>query len=90
MHRIVRATIDQLGLVKYLNLKIQGWINYYGKYRLSDLRNVFRVLNQRLLRWVKNKYKRFRKSTSKARQWLRNVAKSYPYLFEHWKMGWLP
>lgn len=90
LHRIVRATIDQLGLVKYLNLKIRGWINYYGKYRLSDLRNVFRVLNQRLLRWVKNKYKRFRKSSSKARQWLRNVANSYPYLFEHWKMGWKP
>ena len=48
LHRIVGATIDQLGRVEHLNLKIRGWINYYGKYRLSDLRNVFRVLNHRI------------------------------------------
>ena len=90
LHRIVGATIDQLGRVEHLNLKIRGWINYYGKYRLSDLRNVFRMLNQRLLIWVKNKYKRFKTATAKAREWLRNVANCYPYYFEHWKMGWKP
>jgi hypothetical protein len=90
LHRIVGATIDQLCRVQHINLKIRGWINYYGKYRLSDLRNVFRVLNRRLLIWVKNKYKRFKTATGKARLWLRNVANRYPYLFEHWKMGWKP
>lgn len=90
LHRFVTKTIVQLGNIQYLNLKIRGWINYYGKFRLSDLRNVFRVLNHRLLKWVKNKYKRFRNQTAKARQWLRNVAIQFPYLFEHWKFGWRP
>jgi len=84
------TTIDKIGFIKHLNLKIRGWINYYGKYRLSDLRGVFRGLNNRLLKWVQNKYKRFRKQTSKARQWLRNVSIKFPYLFEHWKYGWKP
>lgn len=88
IHRIVGTTIDKIGLIKHLNLKIRGWINYYGVYRLSDLRAVFRVLNNRLLKWVQNKYKRFRKRIDKARKWLRNVADCYPNLFEHWKFGW--
>jgi len=90
LHRIVGTTIDKIGFIKHLNLKISGWINYYGAYRLSDLRGVFRVLNHRLLKWVQNKYKRFRKQTSKARQWLRNVSKQFPNIFEHWKFGWKP
>jgi len=90
LHRFVTKTIDQLGQIKYLNRKIRGWINYFGKYRLSDLQNVFRVLNHRLLKWVKNKYKRFRNQTTNARKWLRNVSERYPYLFEHWNFGWKP
>lgn len=90
LHRIVGTTIDKIGYIKHLNLKIRGWINYYGVYRLSDLRAVFRVLNNRLLKWVQNKYKRFRKRKDKARLWLRNVAKCYPNIFEHWKFGWKP
>jgi group II intron reverse transcriptase/maturase len=88
LHRIVGTTINKLGFINNLNLKIRGWINYYGVYRLSDLRAVFRVLNNRLLKWVKNKYKRFRNQTAKARQWLRNVQLKFPYLFEHWKFNW--
>jgi len=90
LHRIVGTTIDKIGFINNLNLKIRGWINYYGVYRLSDLRAVFRVLNNRLLKWVQNKYKRFRNQTTKARQWLRNIAKCFPNLFEHWKFGWKP
>jgi group II intron reverse transcriptase/maturase len=90
LHRFVGLTIDKLGNIKNLNLKIRGWINYYGVYRLSDLRAVFRVLNNRLLKWVQNKYKRFRKRKDNARAWLRNVSKHFGYMFEHWKLGWLP
>jgi len=90
LHRFVTKTIEQLGQIQYLNLRIQGWINYYGKFRLSDLQNVFRVLNHRLLKWAKNKYKRFGKSYRKARKWLRTIADSYPYLFAHWEYGWKP
>jgi RNA-directed DNA polymerase len=90
LHRFVDKTIGQLSTIQHLNLKIQGWINYYGKHRLSDLRKVFRVLNRRILKWVLNKYKRFRRSWFKARRWLRNIANRYPHLFVHWQYGWKP
>jgi len=90
IHRIVGITIDKIGFIQHLNLKIRGWINYYGKYRMSDLQHVFRMLNNRLLKWAKNKYKRFRKRSGKAREWLKNLANKFPYCFVHWQYGWKP
>lgn len=48
-------------IAELLKLKIRGWINYYGKFRKSEMRKVFRVLNLRLAKWVSNKYRRFRR-----------------------------
>ena len=31
-----------------MKLKIRGWINYYGKFRMSEMRKVFRLLHIRL------------------------------------------
>ncbi len=90
LHRFVTKTVSELGAIQHLNLKIRGWINYYGKFRKSELAYVFRVLNNRLVKWVRNKYKRFRKSWRKARNWLKQIADSYPYLFVHWTYGWKP
>ena len=90
LHRFVSKSIFELGNIQYLNLKIRGWINYYGKFRKSDLQNVFRVLNNRLVKWVMKKYKHLRKSWRKARKWLRRVADSQPYLFVHWTCDWKP
>ncbi len=90
LHRFVTKSVSELGSIQHLNLKIRGWINYYGKFRKSDLAYVFRVLNNRLVKWARNKYKRFRKSYYKARKWLRQIADSYPYLFVHWTYGWKP
>ena len=90
LHRFVTKSIFELGNIQHLNLKIRGWINYYGKFRKSELAYVFRVLNNRLVKWARNKYKRFRKSYYRARKWLRKIADSYPYLFVHWTYGWKP
>jgi hypothetical protein len=40
-----------------LNPKIRGWINYYTKYYRHEALEVFRYLNDRILKWMKNKYK---------------------------------
>ena len=44
-----------------LRLKIAGWINYYGKFRKSEIGYMFSLLDNRLARWAKNKYGRFKK-----------------------------
>lgn len=44
-------------LAKSCNKKIIGWINYYGKFRKSELYVVFDVLDNAIMKWIKQKYK---------------------------------
>jgi hypothetical protein len=44
-------------LSNILKSKIIGWINYYGKFRKSELYGVFKVLNNAIVKWIKKKYK---------------------------------
>jgi hypothetical protein len=39
-----------------------------------------------LQRWAKRKFKRLKASPTKARAWLRRVAKQKPNLFAHWSI----
>ncbi|MEN8123038.1 MAG: group II intron maturase-specific domain-containing protein [Bacteroidota bacterium] len=45
---------------------IRSWINYYGKFRRSELHKVFRLLESRLVRWARKRYKRYKTSLTKA------------------------
>ena len=65
--------------------KIQGWINYYGKFRKRILQLVFRRLTYRLMLWVRNKYKI--SSIKIGYNWLRNCQSVHPNLFAHWRYG---
>ena len=65
-------------------------INYYGKFRKARLKYFLHNLNVRLLKWIRNKYKRFRNRIKAAKRWLRNVCKINPYLFAHWSFGVRP
>ena len=88
-HRMVHFNIHQIAGM--LRSRIIGWINYYGKFRKSEMRGMFRVLNFRLSMWVRNKYRRFdRKPWYCAYKWLVGVSKVYPGLFAHWSHGFLP
>ena len=84
IHKMVSFPLSKIASL--LRFKIRGWINYYGKFRLSGLRKVFRVLHIRLTKWVRKKYKRFRR-----KQWvlalrhLQKISRLEPNLFEHWQ-----
>ena len=58
-HRWVHFPITRIA--ELLKLKIRGWINYYGKFRISEMRQVFGLLHLRLVKWIRNKYRRYRK-----------------------------
>ena len=83
IHRWSTASIEDIADVLYS--KLQGWINYYGKFRKWEFLNVFRRLSFRLLLWVQNKYKMT--SIKRAYDWLRNYQKEHPNLFPHWQFG---
>ena len=89
IHRMVHLTLDKIAII--LRSRTRGWINYYGKFRRSDMHGVFRTLNFRLARWVRNKYRRFRrKHWFFAYKWLVDVSQKFPSLFVHWEYGFRP
>ena len=81
-------TLTDLALM--FNRKLQGWINYYGRFYKSMLYPVFRHLNDTLVRWAMRKYKRLRRHKTRARQFIAAVAGRQPGLFAHWRWGVRP
>ena len=83
-HRWVQHPISDIA--RLLKLKIRGWLNYYGKFRMSEMRKLFRVLHPRLTKWIRNKYRRFRKKPwYVSYKYLQKLYKDFPNLFEHWQ-----
>ena len=86
--RIVRRSeLDIEDISKIWNPILMGWINYYGKYHISELDSVFRHFNQSLVKWAMNKYKKLKGRKRKTISFLTNLAKSEPSLFAHWSLG---
>ena len=88
IHRMSHAELEDLARV--FNPKIRGWVNYYGKYSPGTLWRALRCLNRRLVRWLQNKYKRYRTKTGQAALWLRRYARQNTGLFAHWDIGLVP
>ncbi|MDT8442581.1 MAG: group II intron reverse transcriptase/maturase, partial [Desulfuromonadales bacterium] len=62
-HNKTQRTIQDLAIL--LNPKIRGWINYYGRINRRCLKPVFYYLHHRMIKWVLNKYNRFKRSKVK-------------------------
>ena len=58
----------------------------------SEFRKVLKYINERLIRWVMRKYKRFSKGKkfSKAYEWLVEYAAHNRNEFLHWVKGFVP
>jgi len=72
-------------VARILNPIIQGWINYYGRFRKSSLSSIFHYINDKLTRWVMRKYKSLHKRKTRAGRWLKNLYLQNHDLFAHWK-----
>jgi group II intron reverse transcriptase/maturase len=89
IHRMVHLHIREVA--KIVAPYIRGWINYYRHFNVTGLKRAMRMVNLRLITWVINKYRRFRRKPRKlAWNWLRDVYKNIPDMFVHWKHGFHP
>ena len=86
IHKKTQSNLQDLAVM--LNPKIRGWINYYGKIKRNSLKPVFYYLHHRIIKWILNKYKRFKGSRVLAVKWLRCITKDYPNMFYHWALGY--
>ena len=71
------------GLARKINPIVRGWMNYYGAFYRSALYPLLARINAYLMRWVRNKYRRFRGRGEFQQAWSR-VTKQYPRFFAHW------
>ncbi|WP_233562295.1 MULTISPECIES: group II intron reverse transcriptase/maturase [Bacteroides] len=77
-------------IAKQINPIIQGWINYYGKFNPGVLKEVLKRINLKLSRWIRDKFKGFRKFKTQAIHRLGDIALKNPDLFAHWSWGVKP
>ena len=87
VHKMTCKSI--VGIAQILNPMIRGWVNYYGKFRPSMLHTVFKLLNNRLVKWARKRYKRYKNSIKRAYRWFNEIKKQFPKLFYHWQMGYV-
>lgn len=72
------------GQVRLLNVKVRGWIGYYGAFYPEPLKRFLVRIDLNLGRWARNKYKRLRGHKRRTWQWLRRIREKSPKLFVHW------
>ncbi len=73
-------------LARMINPHIRGWINYYSHFYKSALYDSLRRIDFHLRKWVRRKFKRFRRKPKGAREWLARIISTNPRLFAHWQL----
>jgi len=81
-----RSGSDLSDLAREMNPQVRGWIGYYGAFYRSELYFLARRIDQHLVRWAMQKYKRLRGRTLRAWAWLAAVRQHQPMLFAHWHL----
>jgi RNA-directed DNA polymerase len=81
-----RSATDLTGLAEDINAQVRGWIGYYGAFYRSRLYPIATRIDQHLVRWAMQKYKRLRGRPQQAWAWLDAVRQRQPRLFVHWHL----
>ena len=81
-----RSSTDLSDLAEAINPQVRGWINYYGAFYRSRLHLIARRIDQHLVRWAMQKFKRLRGRTMRAWAWLSAARRRQPRLFAHWHL----
>lgn len=88
LHR--RSDMTFAEIIAHINKHTTGWIAYYGRFYKTELYAAFYSLNEFLVKWARRKYKTLKRRKKQAWAWLRGIAKQYPLLFAHWRLGVRP
>lgn len=87
LHRRTGMNLDELAAM--INPIVAGWVNYYGRFRRSQLYPLLQRINTYLRRWAARKYKRLR-SYRRFQTWWSGILDRDPGLFAHWRWTRFP
>jgi group II intron reverse transcriptase/maturase len=82
LHRRSDLTIQDIA--DLVNPQMIGVIRYYGKFKLWELQRLMWHFEFRLVKWVLNKYKKFKGSYSAGYRWIKELKRNYPTMFYYW------
>ena len=77
---------DLSDLAGEINLQVRGWVNYYGAFYRSRLHRIAERIDEHIVRWAMQKFKRLRGRPLRAWAWLAAVRQRQPRLFAHWAL----
>jgi RNA-directed DNA polymerase len=81
-----RSGTDLSGLAWEINAQVRGWINYYGAFNRSELSFLAKRIDEHIVRWSMQKFKRLRKRPQWAWAELAAARQHQPPLFAHWNL----
>ena len=65
-----RSGSDLSGIAQGINPQVRGWINYYGAFYRSMLYSLAGRIDEHLVRWAMQKFKRLQGRAIRAWRWL--------------------
>ena len=81
-----RSGADLSDLAEEINPQVRGWVNYYGAFYRSRLHRIAERIDEHIVRWAMQKFKRLRGRPLRAWVWLAAVRQRQPRLFAHWAL----
>jgi RNA-directed DNA polymerase len=82
LHRHVNISWEQLA--QWISPVIRGWMGYYGRFYRSALYPLLSRINNRIMEWLRAKYRRLRAFKVMWKAWER-VTSQYPQALPHWQ-----
>ena len=76
--------VDLKNLADYINPRIRGWFNYYGKFTKSAMSGIEYYIDSSIRKWLQKKFKKLKNCPAKASSLLNKLRKECPKLFAHW------
>ena len=79
------TTVEMPKIAVVLNVKLRGWINYYGMYSKKKLRFALWTVDLKLVKWLRKKYKlNYHEAITR----LKVIQQQDCKLFYHWEKGY--
>jgi RNA-directed DNA polymerase len=81
----MRMDLTFVELARQMNPVVRGWLQYYGAFYRTALFPLVRRINAYLMRWIRKKYRRFRRF-DKAHMCWKRIIRQHPRLFAQWAL----
>jgi len=79
-----QTTLSLTEVAEKINPVVRGWLNYYGTYCRSAMRQILHQIDLALTAWAMKKYRWLHRRRVESFRWLDRVRKVSPGLFAHW------